>query len=108
MREVIPHLLQIPNPESLVIAAEDCGAILADLGDLRQAVRLLGSAEAMRERIGAPREPVQQAEIAEPFGRARSAVTAEEWEQEYRHGCSMLVEDALADAFAAPHRQSTD
>ena len=102
MREVIPHLLQLPNPESLVTAAEDYGAILADLDDFPLAVRLLGSAEAMRERIGAPREPVQQAEIGAPYDKARAAMDAHDWEREYHRGRHMAVEDALAEALGAP------
>jgi tetratricopeptide (TPR) repeat protein len=102
MRDLIPDYVRLSSPEMLVTTAEDFGAILADLGDRQHAIRLLGSAEAMRERIGAPREPVQQAEIAEPYTELRSDMTASDWEREYQRGRSMLVEDALMASLASP------
>jgi predicted ATPase/class 3 adenylate cyclase len=101
MRDVIPDLLRLSYPDVLMTTAEDYGAILADLGELHHALRLLGSAEAMRERIGAPREPVQQADIEESFAKVRATMPANDWEREYQRGRNMLVEDALTEALAA-------
>jgi tetratricopeptide (TPR) repeat protein len=107
MRQALPHLLQLSGPETLVTTAEDYGALLADLGEFPHAVRLLGSAEAMRERIGAPRERIQEAEIAEPFARTRVAMTADDWKREYLHGRNTIIEDAIEQALAATPGESS-
>jgi tetratricopeptide (TPR) repeat protein len=107
MRQALPHLLQLSGPETLVTTAEDYGALLADLGEFPHAVRLLGSAEAMRERIGAPRERIQEAEIAESFARTRVAMTADDWQREYLHGRNTIIEDAIEQALAATPGESS-
>jgi hypothetical protein len=83
----------------LMILAEDFGAILAELGDYESAVRLLGAADAMRERSSHPRAPAQQVEIEEPFAKARAALDAQAWEREYERGRTTTVEDALRDVY---------
>jgi predicted ATPase/class 3 adenylate cyclase len=98
LRSVVPVMLRTYDPYNLINAAEDYAAMLAELGDYRGAARLLGAAEARRSGNATPRHSSQQAQIAEPLAKARSAVTAETWEGEYRAGYSMTVEEALAEA----------
>ena len=74
MRAQIPAFLRLASPELLVVLAEDYGAVLAEIGEGEAAVRLLGSADAMRERNGTPRNPIQDAEIAGPYAAARAAL----------------------------------
>ncbi len=107
MRDQIPPSLQFPSPETLMVLAEDFGALLADLGEHEEAVQLLGAADAMRERHAHPRNPGQEAEIEEPFAKARTALTASAWERAYELGHDMAVEDALMDAYNSPRRPAT-
>jgi predicted ATPase/class 3 adenylate cyclase len=97
-RELIPQILRLADPEWLATTAEDYGAVLAELGEHHRAARLLGAAEAMRERNGTPRHAPQQAQIAEPYTKARAALPAETWQQEYQAGRDMTVEVALTEA----------
>jgi predicted ATPase len=94
----IPDHLRLNEPEMLVGLTEDYAAILADLGDHPAAVRLLGAADAMRERTRFPRAPGQQADIAEPLAKARAALTDHEWDAAYHAGRSISVKDALTEA----------
>ena len=101
MRDSIPQVLRINEPDLLVVLAEDYAAVLADLGDHLTAVRLLGAADAMRERLATPRPPAHQAEIAGPISKTRVALSDEEWEAAHKQGRDTTVETALLDAHAA-------
>ena len=89
MRENVAARLRFPAPDDLMILAEDFGALLADLGEYQQAARLLGAADAMRERHSQPRPPAQEVEIEEPFTKARASLSEGTWEREYQHGRNM-------------------
>jgi predicted ATPase/class 3 adenylate cyclase len=97
MRYQMPQHLQVADPTGLIVIAEDYGAVLAELGRHTDAARLLGLADATRERNGTPRPPSQENEIREPFTRARAALAPDIWEREYRLGRNMTVDDALAE-----------
>lgn len=89
------------NDAALLMAVtEDYAAVLAELGAHQHAVRLLGAADATHERLAAPRDPTQEAEIAEPIAKAHTALTPEEWQDAYRTGRNTTVEDALIQAHA--------
>ena len=64
MRSLVPRSLEIAGPAALAALAEDYAAILAEVGDHASAVRLLGAADTLRERVGYPRHHLQAAEIA--------------------------------------------
>ena len=100
MRDQMPQYLRLADPIWLVTVAEDYGAVLAELGRHVVAARLLGSADAMRERNGTPRSLAQQNEIREPFGRAQAALGPDTWKRQYEPGRNISVEDALTDAHA--------
>jgi len=97
MRYQMPQHLQVADPTGLIVIAEDYGAVLAELGRHTDAARLLGLADATRERNGTPRPPSQENEIREPFTRARAALAPDIWEREYQLGRNMTVDDALAE-----------
>jgi predicted ATPase/class 3 adenylate cyclase len=101
MRNSIPHILRDNEPAMLMVLAEDYAAVLCDLGQHPRAVRLLGAAEAMRERLGVPRPGTQQADLAEPIAKTRAALTLEEWDDAYQAGRNTTIEDALTEAHAA-------
>jgi tetratricopeptide (TPR) repeat protein len=79
--------------------AEDYGALLADLGSFETAARLLGAADAFRERSGVPRDRDQEAEYREAFTNAREALSPETWNREYRKGHAMTLDDAVTEAY---------
>jgi tetratricopeptide (TPR) repeat protein len=96
MLSVIPTALQLGEPILLLVLAEDLAAVVADLGDARMAARLLGAAEAMRERLSAPREPAQQSEVGPPIDRARHSLSADAWAKAYSLGRATSLSEALA------------
>ena len=100
MRSLIHPFLEFDEPRMLIALAEDYSAVLAELGDYHHAVRLLGAADAMRERLGTPRMPSQQAEIAEPIANSRAAWSTRDWNDAYQVGRQKTVEDALIDVDA--------
>jgi hypothetical protein len=101
MRNLIPQCLQLDKPSDLTGLAEDYAAILAELGDHVPAVRLLGAAEATRERLGIPRGQFVQEEIAQPIAKTRAVLSPKEWNDAYQAGRNTTIEDALTEAHAA-------
>ena len=101
MRDLIPEALRGADRDHYITVAEDYGAVLAELGEHEPAARLLGSADATRERNGDPRTPAQAAEIAGPFAKAREALSPQDWDREYGRGFSMTADEALAEAYTA-------
>jgi predicted ATPase/DNA-binding SARP family transcriptional activator len=99
MREQFTPVLRMAHSDLLVILAEDYAALLAELGELPRAVRLLGAADALRDRIEMPRLPQQQEEISQPFSRARAEMSLFDWELANSTGRSMTIEDALTEAY---------
>ena len=97
----IPRLAQFADPGWLIAFAEDYGAVLAELGDSKLATQLLGSADAMRDKRGTPRSPVQDAQISQAFAKARAALPPATWDLEYHRGARRPVEDALTAAYSA-------
>ena len=102
MRVLIPQLLIVNEPKGLITTAEDFAAALADTGDRHSAARLVGAAEAARERLGIPRDPVQQDEIAPSLDRASAALGAS-WDDAYDAGHKEQVEDVLTAVGQANH-----
>jgi hypothetical protein len=101
MRSLVPRSLEVAGPGALTALAEDYAAILAELGDHSSAVRLLGAADAMRERLGSPRHHVQAAEIADPIAKTRDGLSEPTWNQAYQAGRASTIEAALREASAA-------
>ncbi|MET0998825.1 MAG: adenylate/guanylate cyclase domain-containing protein [Marmoricola sp.] len=100
MRTLVPRSLEVAGPGALTALAEDYAAILAELSDYLPAVRLLGAADAMRERLGSPRHHMQAAEIAGPIAKAREGLSEQTWNQAYQAGRGTTIEAALREAGA--------
>lgn len=101
MGQQIPAMVKFADPEMLMVLAEDYAALLAQLGAHEAATRLLGAADATRERNGTPRDGAQEREVNEPFEEVRTAMGDERWNREYEAGRNTPVEDALAASQAA-------
>jgi hypothetical protein len=93
--EEIPVCLAAPAIDVEVVVAEDYGAVLAELGDDKRAVALLGAAEATRERNGTPRVPAHSATLAEPFAKTRAALAPDVWDEAYAAGRETTVGELL-------------
>ncbi len=100
-RALLPEALRLSSPDNLIINAEDVAAVLAELGHHEAAARLLGAAEATRERVRVPRDPLQQGEMEQPMSVARAALGPDVWNAAYDAGRNLSVEDALTEAHAA-------
>jgi predicted ATPase len=101
-RELIPQVVRLRDMEHLAVLAEDYGAVLADSGKPERAVRLLGAADAMRQRLGISRDELQEAELAEPLEKTRTALLPQQWAATYENGRSLTVEDALLEHDTEP------
>jgi tetratricopeptide (TPR) repeat protein len=108
MRNLLPRGLEVAGPAALTALAEDYAAILAEVGDHRSAVKLLGAADTMRQRLGSPRHQVQAAEIAGPIASTRERLPEQAWSQAYQAGRGSTIEAALREASAvdAPEQRS--
>jgi hypothetical protein len=100
MRALVPRSLEVAPPGTLTVLAEDYAAILAEVGDHRSAVRLLGAADAMRQRLGSPRHTMQAAEIAGPVAKTRDGLPQQTWDRTYEAGRSSTIEAALREVSA--------
>jgi predicted ATPase len=97
MRALIPQALDLGEPELLMVLAEDYAAGLADLGEHEAAVRLLGAADATRDRLATPRSGVQQVEVEEPMHKTR-VLPRHRWNEIYVAGRNTDIAEALAQA----------
>jgi tetratricopeptide (TPR) repeat protein len=100
MRNLLPRGLEVAGPGALTALAEDYAAILAEVGDYPSAVRLLGAADTMRQRLGSPRHQMQAAEIAGPIAKTRDGLPEQTWSQAYQAGRESTIEAALREASA--------
>lgn len=96
MRRLIGEILELDLPIQICALCEDYAAILGEQGHHVAAVRLLGAASAQRVRIGAPRSPVQELELADAIMGSRAAMSDSDWGEAFRIGEETLIRDALA------------
>lgn len=99
---MIPQAIRLYEPDGLAALAEDYAAALVETGEHRRAIRLIGAADATRTHHATPRNPQQQAEIAQPFTEARAALSPEDYDREYQAGLNMTVENALIQLINPP------
>src|SRR5829696_353511 len=95
MREFTPKALQANDRYLLVLLAEAYAAALAQLGDHIRAVRLLGTADALREQLKMPPSPSEAECNAPMLIKTRSVLPAEDWQHEYKAGRTITIENAL-------------
>jgi non-specific serine/threonine protein kinase len=97
--------LGIAQALGLRVGIGDCleglGAVAAGQGAWARAARLGGAAEALREAIGAPLEPLEQRLHDGWLGRLREALSASELEREWGRGRAMGVEEPVREALEA-------
>ncbi len=101
LHELVPQILQVDDAAFVMILAEDYAAVHAELGTYKTAAHLLGAADAMHERLGIVRDPMQDEEIAESIALAMTRLSTAEWDDAYEAGRNTTVEEALTKARAA-------
>jgi predicted ATPase/class 3 adenylate cyclase len=84
------------NISLLVNVLELHAAITAGLGDVLQAARLAGAAEAIRQESGMLISPQEAAMVDEHLAPARAAVTPQEWQAALAAGRALSQAEALA------------
>jgi predicted ATPase/class 3 adenylate cyclase len=98
MRSSIPRALQLQDPFFLIMLAEDYASCVAELGDARLAARLLGAAEAARERLGSPAEAWRQKDIDHTLANSRAQLPDQEWDDLDQAGHDTTLEQLLTAA----------
>lgn len=82
--------------ESVAASLEGLAALEAGQGEPRQAARLWGAAEALREAIGAPMHPVHRASSEQAVALARSELGEQAFAAAWAEGRGMTPEQVLA------------
>jgi hypothetical protein len=77
-----------------IVLAEDYAAVLAEAGQPGNTARLMGAAEAARERTRIPRPAYQEGELREAIAMAKAAIPAD-WQRAYARGHTETIEDVL-------------
>jgi hypothetical protein len=102
MTSTVASALAIYATTDLIYIGDDYGAILAEIGRDRDAVRLLGASDAEYERLKMPRGQVQTDEITPAFDQARARLDEAEWVALYAEGRTTPLDEALAAAIQEP------
>jgi predicted ATPase/class 3 adenylate cyclase len=94
MAALFPSVVATRIPEAVFVVAEDYASVMSDLGRYEETALLMGAACAMRDRVGVPLDPPQEAELEKPLGRAREAL-GPRWDELMHRGGEMSVEKAM-------------
>jgi tetratricopeptide (TPR) repeat protein len=106
LRESVRGLAELGFQDVIGYCFEGLAAVYAFQGRAKAAARLLGAAEALRERLGAELAPAERATHDETVAAVRSALGgsfAAEWEE----GRSMSLDRAVAYALLEPVTESS-
>jgi predicted ATPase/class 3 adenylate cyclase/DNA-binding CsgD family transcriptional regulator len=93
-------LLQAGYQEFIPAFLEGLGTLVAEQAALREAARLWGTAEALREALGAPMYPVDLTEYEQAVAKVRRELGEEVFVTAWAEGRTIPLEQALA---ALPH-----
>jgi predicted ATPase len=107
IQDNIPAAVQLNHPALLMWTCDAYAAILAELHDYSAAIRLLGTADALHERHGVPRDSEELADISQSFAKARAAIPPETWDQLYATGLKTSPEKALTAVLASDSARQT-
>ncbi len=99
-REALPLYLKAQNEEGIVWALERIGVVEAMQGDARKAVRVLGAASMMRERLGIPLAPLDQKDWEKALDELRATLKEAAFAEEFEVGHVLSSEQAIRFALA--------
>ena len=87
---------ELNDRELILIGLEGLASVVAAQGELSWATRLWGTAEALREAIGAPLPPIERADYERAVATARDQLGAESFDAAWAEGRAMTAEQVLA------------
>ena len=91
---------ELGDQTAIAYLIEDYGGIAAAEGKLEKALQLAGFAAALRESIGAPLPPLEQARVDRMISPAREALSEADANATWKRGQSMELEQAIELAFS--------
>jgi predicted ATPase/class 3 adenylate cyclase len=97
--------LEIGDKELMASGLEGLASVVAMQGELAWATRLWGTAEALREAIGAPLQPIEWADYKQAVATARDHLGEEAFASAWAQGRAMTAEQALTTGEQAIHPQ---
>lgn len=86
---------EIGDRELIASGLEGLASVVAAQGTLTWAARLWGAAEALREAIGAPLQPIEWADYEQAVATARDHLGEETFASAWTQGRAMTAEQAL-------------
>lgn len=104
-RESVKIFHELDHKRGIARLLECVAGAAAVQGEAERALRLAGAAAALRQNIGAPLKPVEQAKLEAGLHPARQALTIEAGTRAWLEGRALTVEKAIAEALtfgAAP------
>ncbi len=94
---------EIDDKELLASGLEGLASVVATQGELAWAACLWGTAEALREAIGAPLQPIERADYEQAVAAVRGHLGAETFASAWAEGCAMTVKQVLTVGERAIH-----
>jgi hypothetical protein len=98
---------EIGDKELIASSLEGLASVVAMQGELAWATRLWGTAEALREAIGAPLQPVEWADYEQAVTTARERLGTETFASAWVEGRAMTAEQVLTTGERAIHPQQS-
>jgi predicted ATPase/class 3 adenylate cyclase len=95
MQGLIRGFLDLKERALMLVVPEDYAAIVAELGEHRLAVRLIGAADAAREEFGEVRRRQQNDWVQGTIVKTHEALSDLEWDAAYAEGRRTPLEEAL-------------
>ena len=89
-------------------ALEGFACVAGAKGEAERAARLWGAAQALHETKGIPRDPDFLAEADARISAVRSGMGEEAWEEAWRKGRAMTLDEAVSYAWRGRKRQAAD
>ena len=96
---------EIGDKELTASGLEGLASVVAMQGELALATRLWGTAEALRDAIGAPLQPIERADYEQAVAIAREHLGEETFDSAWAEGRAMTAEQILTMGEQAIHPQ---
>ncbi len=101
-REGLRALAEMGDKASMTATLESVAFVLIDLRQTERALRLLGACAAIREALGTPIRPREQARTDKFLARAHSQISADEFARCWNEGRALTLDQALSDVLDSP------
>ena len=108
LREALAIFQEISDRVDAAGAIEGLALVAVAMGAPRRAARIWGAAERLHEELGSPMPPYEQAAYVRAMAHARAALGGDAFNEAWREGREMTLEDVVKFAPSGvdtPHRQ---